>query len=81
MEAKNVPRERCPSCRAPIVATKPTDLFALNASSLHFLYAETVVKMGMSDGGKSGGKDEEVDIALIANLLPKILLERGNILL
>ena len=43
------PREACPSCRAPIVATKPTDFFSSYAFLLHSLYEATEDKIGMAD--------------------------------
>jgi hypothetical protein len=47
------PRDRCPSCRAPIVGTNPTDFPALNACFLHSRYAEFVANKGIDEGGNS----------------------------
>lgn len=42
---QNSPRDACPSCSAPIVATNPTDFFSPYAWLLHSLYAATVDKI------------------------------------
>lgn len=43
-----------------MVATKPTDLCASNALVRHSLYAATVVKMGIEDGGRSARAEDDM---------------------
>ena len=47
------PRDKCPSCNAPIVGTNPTLFFSSYALLLHSLFEAMVGKRGMLDGGSS----------------------------
>lgn len=57
----DAPRERCPSCSAPIVGTSPTLLLPLNACNRHSLSSGRDLSIGMRE---STGKDALVDIVL-----------------
>ena len=51
-ELLDKPRDRCPSCRAPIVGTNPTDFLASKACFLHSRYAEFVANIGIDEAFK-----------------------------
>ena len=59
------PRDRCPSCRAPIVGTNPTDFPASNACFLHFLNAEFVANKGIDEGGNSVVLDDMLRLGVL----------------
>ena len=67
--ARGSPRDKCPSCKAPIVGTNPTLFPSLNARFLHSLSSFNVLKIGILEFGSPVDVDAEAaafDILAIA---------------
>ena len=54
----------CPSCKAPIVGTNPTVFPSLNALSRHARRSAMVVRIGISDLGRTAS--DLIDVPVVA---------------